>query len=98
MGTLFGATQNATAADAAKQESALSLSALTSQTNQNNLMLKEQADMNNLVSARTSALTSEVGQASATPYALNGLPTITTSELGDQSNPQTSRSALLGNS
>jgi hypothetical protein len=96
LGTLFGQTQNQTSAEAANQESNLSLQALQAQANQNNLMTQEQTDMNNLVSARTSALTSDLGPVSATPYALNGLPTITTSELGDQSNPQTSRNGLLG--
>jgi hypothetical protein len=81
---------------AANQESSLSENAMLAQANQNNQMLTEQNNMNNLVSARTAALTSDLGPTSATPYALNNLPTITTSELGDQSSPQTSRNQLLG--
>jgi len=80
----------------AQQQSDLSLQAMAAQANQNNQMLTEQSNMNNLVSARTSALTSQLGPTSATPYALNSLPTISTSELGDQSSPQTSRNQLLG--
>lgn len=96
MGSLFGASQNQTAQMAANQESSLSENAMLAQAQQNNQMLTEQSDMNNLVSARTAALTSDLGPISATPYALNNLPTITTSELGDQSSPQTSRNQLLG--
>lgn len=97
MGSLFGTTQNATAQQAATQESNLSLQALQDQVNQNNVMTQDQTNMNNLVASRTSALTASLGSNSATPYALTALPTITTSELGDQSAPQTSRNGLLGN-
>jgi hypothetical protein len=96
MGSLFGASQNQTAAMAANQESMLSENAMLQQANQNAQMIGEQNSMNNLVAARTAALTSDLGPTSATPYALNNLPTISTSELGDQSTPQTSRNALLG--
>jgi hypothetical protein len=96
MGSLFGASQNQTAAMAANQESMLSENALLAQANQNNQMLAEQSNMNNLVASRTAALTADLGPTSATPYALNNLPTISTSELGDQSTPQTSRNQLLG--
>jgi hypothetical protein len=81
---------------AANQESMLSENAMLQQANQNAQMIGEQNSMNNLVASRTAALTSDLGPTSATPYALNNLPTITTSELGDQSTPQTSRNALLG--
>jgi hypothetical protein len=81
---------------AANQESMLSENAMLAQANQNSQMLTEQANMNNLVASRTAALTSDLGPTSATPYALNNLPTISTSELGDQSTPQTTRNALLG--
>jgi len=81
---------------AANQESMLSENAMAAQAAQNNAMMTEQANMNNLVQARTAQLTSDLGPTSATPYALTQLPTITTSELGDQSTPQTSRNALLG--
>jgi hypothetical protein len=96
MGSLFGASQNQTSAMAANQESMLSENALLAQANQNNQMLTEKSNMNNLVAARTAALTSDLGPTSATPYALNNSPTISTSELGDQSTPQTSRKQLLG--
>jgi hypothetical protein len=95
LGSLFGASQNQTAAMAANQESMLSENAMAQQASQNNAMLAEQAQMNNLVQARTSQLTSDLGPTSATPYALTQLPTISTSELGDQNAPQTSRNALL---
>ena len=96
MGSLFGFSQNQTSAMAANQQSMLSETAMYNQAQQNNAMLTEQSNMNNLVSARTAALTSDLGPTSATPYALNQLPTISTSELGDQSTPQTSRNQLLG--
>jgi hypothetical protein len=96
MGSLFGFSQNQTARMASQQQSDLSLTAMANQASQNSQMLTEQSNMNNLVSARTAALTSQLGTNSATPYALNNLPTISTSELGDQSTPQTSRNALLG--
>jgi hypothetical protein len=96
LGSLFGASQNQTAAMAANQESELSENAMLAQAQQNNQMLAEQSNMNSLVASRTAALTADLGPTSATPYALNNLPTISTSELGDQSTPQTSRNQLLG--
>jgi hypothetical protein len=96
VGSLFGFSQNQTAAMGANQESMLSENAMLAQANQNNQMIQEQAQMNNLVQARTAQLTSDLGSTSATPYALTQLPTISTSELGDQNSPQTSRNALLG--
>lgn len=97
MGNLFGGTQNATAKAAADATSNTSMLALQQQVTQNQMMMQEQQDATNLVNSRTAALQAETGPNVAAPYALQGLPTIATSELGDQSTPSTSRNTLLGN-
>ena len=97
MSGLFGGSQQNTAMQAQKQQSLNDMMALQRQNSQNAVMQQQQTEMQSLVDARTAALSAQLGPAATQPYALNGLPTISTSVLGDQSSPQTNRNSLLGN-
>src|ERR1700678_508923 len=96
MGALTGAEQGNTAIQNSQANSQYEIQAAQEEQEQNALMFQQQAQLSNLVASRTAALTAQLGPNTTNPNALSALPTIATSQLGDQSTPTTSRNSLLG--
>jgi len=74
----------------------LQIQAAQEEEAQNALMFNQQSQLNSLVAARTAALSQQLGPNVNQPFQQTQLPTIATSQLGDQSSPSTSRNSLLG--